>query len=67
MVDYKEILRLSHNGYSLRQIAASTAHSHHTVAPVFFVNSIVIFPTESGIALFPFSVHSVRKYSYTDG
>lgn len=34
MVDYKEILRLSHNGYSLRQIAASTGHSHHTVKNV---------------------------------
>lgn len=31
MVDYKEILRLSHNGHSLRQIAASTGHSYHTV------------------------------------
>lgn len=34
MVDYKEILRLSHNGYSLRQIAESTGHSHHTVKNV---------------------------------
>ncbi len=31
MVDYKEILRLSQQYYSLRQIAASVCHSHHTV------------------------------------
>ncbi len=31
MVDYKGILRLSNKGYSLRQIAASVVHSHHTV------------------------------------
>ena len=34
MVDYKEILRLSSMGYSLRQIAASVGHSHHTVKNV---------------------------------
>ncbi|MBQ3265929.1 MAG: hypothetical protein IJH07_09170 [Ruminococcus sp.] len=34
MVDYKEILRLSSMGYSLRQIAASAGHSHHTVKNV---------------------------------
>ena len=30
MVDYKEILRLTSMGYSLRQTAASVGHSHHT-------------------------------------
>lgn len=34
MVDYKEILRLSSKDYSLRQIAASVGHSHHTVKKV---------------------------------
>jgi len=34
MVDYKEILRLSQQYYSLRQIAASVCHSHHTVKNV---------------------------------
>lgn len=34
MVDYKEILRLSNMGYSLRQNAASAGHSHHTVKNV---------------------------------
>ena len=34
MVDYKEILRLSQQNYSLRQIAASVFHSHHTVKNV---------------------------------
>ena len=34
MVDYKEILRLSSIGYSLRQTAASVGHSHHTVKNV---------------------------------
>lgn len=34
MVDYKEILRLSNMGYSLRQTAASAGHSHHTVKNV---------------------------------
>lgn len=34
MVDYKEILRLTGMGYSLRQIAASVGHSHHTVKNV---------------------------------
>lgn len=31
MVDYKEILRLSNIGYSLRQVAVSVRHSHRTV------------------------------------
>ena len=34
MVDYKEILRLTSIGYSLRQTAASLGHSHHTVKNV---------------------------------
>ena len=34
MVDYKEILRLTSMGYSLRQTAASVGHSHHTVKNV---------------------------------
>lgn len=34
MVDYKEILRLSSIGYSIRQAAASTGHSPHTVKNV---------------------------------
>ena len=34
MVDYKEILRLTSIGYSLRQTAASVGHSHHTVKNV---------------------------------
>lgn len=34
MVDYKAILRLSQQYYSLRQIAASVCHSHHTVKSV---------------------------------
>lgn len=34
MVDYKGILRLSSEGYSQRQIAASVGHSHHTVKNV---------------------------------
>ena len=34
MVDYKEILRLSSMGYSLRQTAASVGNSHHTVKAV---------------------------------
>ena len=34
MVDYKEILRLKCKGYSLRQVAASTGNSHHTVKNV---------------------------------
>lgn len=34
MVDYKEILRLSGMDYSVRQIAASVGHSHHTVKKV---------------------------------
>ena len=34
MVDYKEILRLSSIGYSLRQTVTSTGHSHHTVKQV---------------------------------
>ena len=34
MVDYKEILRLNNQHYSLRQIAASVGHSHHTVKNV---------------------------------
>ena len=34
MVDYKEILRLTNMGYSQRQIASSTGHSHHTVKNV---------------------------------
>lgn len=34
MVDYKEILRMRHMGYSQRQIASSTRSSHHTVKEV---------------------------------
>ena len=34
MVDYKRILKLSSENYSLRQIAASVGHSHHTVKDV---------------------------------
>lgn len=34
MVDYKEILRLTNMGYSLRQTAASVRHSHHTIKNV---------------------------------
>ena len=34
MVDYKELLRLTGMGYSLRQTAASVGHSHHTVKNV---------------------------------
>ena len=34
MVDYKTILKLSSENYSLRQIAASVGHSHHTVKDV---------------------------------
>lgn len=34
MVDYKEILKLSSKGYSLRQIAASVGHSYHAVKNV---------------------------------
>ena len=34
MVDYKEILRLTSMGYSLRRTAASVGHSHHTVKNV---------------------------------
>ena len=34
MVDYTRILKLSSENYSLRQIAASVGHSHHTVKDV---------------------------------
>ena len=34
MVDYREILRLSSEGNSQRQIAASVGSSHHTVSEV---------------------------------
>ena len=34
MVDYKEILRLTSMGYSLRQTATSVGYSHHTVKNV---------------------------------
>ena len=34
MVDYKTILRLSDEKYSLRQISASVGHSHHKVKDV---------------------------------
>ena len=34
MVDYKEILRLSDQGYSQRQIEASVGSSRHTISEV---------------------------------
>ena len=34
MVDYKTILKLSAENYSLSQIAASIGHSHHSVKDV---------------------------------
>ena len=43
MVDYKEILRLTNMGYSQRQIASSTGHSHHTV------NNVLELAVKNGV------------------
>ena len=60
MVDYKEILRLSQQYYSLRQIAASVCHSHHTVKNVLDLAALHGMPSCAATAfwLIPSSFNS---------
>ena len=77
MVDYKEILKLSSKGYSLRQIAASVGHSHHTVKNVlnlaakhkvelFSSSKIVTLPQKSSHPFLP-RCKTVVKRMRSDG